>query len=258
METRIPDRKILRRMKYLSDQQGIMNRYLAEGEGWEPHLERTRDFIRRCVGDGHFKSIAVLGSGWLLDLPLDFLSQRSEEVLLLDIWHPPQVKKKITGYGNVKAVEADITGGGIRGAYRFARDYRRTGKGSILDIPFQAGMGGIKAGYIISLNILNQLDILLVDYLKKHVQIATEEELEFRRRIQSQHLSLLGPGRSCMITDAEERVINREGLQASSKTLVHCEFPKGVRTETWTWDFDARGEYNPRMKTEMFVRAIQL
>ena len=92
------NRKILRRMEYLSDQKGIMNRYLAEADNWESHLKHTRDFIVKCLGEKHYGTMVVLGSGWLLDLPLDFITSRTREVYLLDIVHPPQILKKIVKY----------------------------------------------------------------------------------------------------------------------------------------------------------------
>ena len=244
-------------MKYLSDQKGIMNRYLAEGENWEPHLQNTSDFIVQCLGEKHRGSVAVLGSGWLLDLPLEFIAGTGKEVFLFDVFHAPQILKKVARYKNVRAVSADITGGAIVGVFNFVKAFRSHLKGSILDISFQATIPGVRPDYVISLNILNQLDILLIDYLKANMEIPTDEELEFRKRIQSQHLSLLKSGRSCLITDSTERVINREGELISEKSLIHCQVPEGQRREEWNWKFDSRGEYNPRHRTEMQVLAIQ-
>jgi hypothetical protein len=252
------NRKILRRMDYLSDQKGILNRYLAEGDNWEPHLKHTRDFIVQCLGEKHYGTMVVLGSGWLLDLPLDIIASRTREVYLLDIVHPPQILKRIDKYKNVKAINTDITGGGINGTFRFASTHRKPGKESILEIAFRASLNAFRPDYVISLNILNQLDILLIDYLKKNIEIPPQEELEFRKRIQSQHLSLLKPGKSCLITDSLERVINKKGRQVSEKNLIHCELPDGQRKEEWIWNFDSRGEYIPRHLTEMYVSAIQL
>ena len=52
-------------------------------------------------------SIAVLGSGWLLDVPLDHLCSGLEQVYLVDINHPPQIRKKAERLDNV-----DPAGGG--------------------------------------------------------------------------------------------------------------------------------------------------
>ena len=252
------NRKILSRMEYLSDQKGILNRYLAEGDNWESHLKHSRDFIVHCLGEKPYGIIVVLGSGWLLDLPLDFIASHTREIYLLDIVHPPQILKRIVKYNNVKAINTDITGGGINGTYRFASENKKYGKKSILEIAYRASLNAFRPDYVISLNILNQLDILLIDYLKKNIDIPLQEELEFRKRIQSQHLSLLKPGKSCVITDSLERVINKKGQLVSEKNLIHCDLPDGQRKEEWTWNFDSRGEYIPSNRTEMSVTAVQL
>ena len=252
------DKKILRRMKYTSDQQGIMKRYLAEGDNWEPHLERTREFIVSCLEKSKAGSVCVLGSGWLLDVPFEFLCDHFKEIYLVDIVHPRQIAHKIKGIKNVQLISADITGGAIEGAYKLVKNFRKTGEGSILDIACQASLAGIRADYVISLNILNQLDILLVDFITRFMKVSEEDIDILRKRIQQQHLDLLKPGHACLISDIEERVLNRENSIISSKRLLYAELPEEIHREEWTWTFDARGEYNPKHRTEMMVRAIRI
>ena len=168
-------RKILRKMKYTSDQQGIMNRYLSEGSNWEDHLYRTRTFIKKCLEDSDAETVAVLGSGWLLDLPLEYLRDNFKTLYLVDIVHPPQIINKVVGMENIKLIPADISGGAVKGAYNLVKEYRKTGSGSILDIESQANLAGVSADYIISLNMLNQLDILIVDYIRRFMKIPEEQ-----------------------------------------------------------------------------------
>ncbi len=245
-------------MKYLSDQRGLIGRYLAEENNWQEHLENARDFIVKCLQEAGHDSVTVLGSGWLLDVPIEYIAENFKTVYLVDLVHPSQVVHRISKFGNVSPVVADVTGGAVEGAYRFVRQYRRKKGGSILEIDFQAVLPGeIRHGYTISVNLLSQIDTFLVDYLKMHVRIPEEEEKEFRRRIQSRHLSLLRPGESCLITDVEERKINRKGLQVFSKRSVHCNLPPGAWNTQWIWRFDSRGEYYPGHRAEMQVRAIR-
>ena len=55
--------------------------------------------------------ITVLGSGWLLDLPVAEISEMVSEIILVDIVHPPDVIKQAGMIRNIKIVEADVTGG---------------------------------------------------------------------------------------------------------------------------------------------------
>lgn len=87
-------RHIIRRMGYPRDQDGIMNRYMHERSNWDKHLERTKKFINDAFRDTNIGTIAVLGSGWLLDIPLADMVDRYDHLYLVDINHPPQIRKK--------------------------------------------------------------------------------------------------------------------------------------------------------------------
>ncbi len=251
-------KKILRKMKYTSDQQDIMNRYLSEGNNWEDHLYRTRTFIQKCLEGSDAESVAVLGSGWLLDLPLEFLRDNFKTLYLVDIVHPPQIINKIVGMENIKLHPADITGGAVKGAYNLVKEYRKTGDGSIRNIECKATLAGVKADYYISLNILNQLDILIVNYISRFMEITEDDSKVFRKRIQDQHIALLPPGRSCLITNFQEQTIRRDGQPVSLKPLIYAELPEGSYREEWTWNFDTRGAYTQGKNTSMMVQAIKI
>jgi hypothetical protein len=70
-------------MGFIKDQEGIMNRYLRESSQWKKHLEKTRNFISGSFSHTEAETVAVLGSGWLLDVPLDHLVQRFRHVYLV-------------------------------------------------------------------------------------------------------------------------------------------------------------------------------
>ena len=82
--------------------------------------------------------------------------------------------------------------------YELVKNYRRNRiKADLAEIELTMYKPEEPVDYIISLNILNQLDILLVDYLKKS-SIYDEEELKFfRGRIQKSHIDSLIPVKSC-------------------------------------------------------------
>lgn len=90
------------------------------------------------------------------------------------------------------------------------------------------------------------------------LKVRQEDKEILRKRIQQQHLDLLRPGHACLISDIEERVLNRDNRIISSKRLLYAELPEDIHREEWTWTFVARGEYNPKHRTEMMVRAIRL
>ena len=67
---------ILKKFGFFKDQNGIINRYLREKEAWQAHLSNTRDFIINSSMNKDNSKAVILGSGWLLDIPVDELSKK--------------------------------------------------------------------------------------------------------------------------------------------------------------------------------------
>ena len=170
-------RKILRNMNLISDQEGIMQRYIREKENWDPHLEKTKQYIIDCLSGKSVSTLSVLGSGWLLDLPVDFLAEKFSEVYLYDIHHPKQITHKLKKFSTFKFITADITGGLLTQVYHAAKTYtRKKEKAPLEKLELQEFRPREESEFTISLNILNQLDILVIDYLKGF-NLYSEEEL---------------------------------------------------------------------------------
>lgn len=251
-------RRILKKMNFISDQEGIMTRYLREKANWGSHIQHCQNFITGAFRDPALSSVAVLGSGWLLDLPLDYLSSRFKKVLLVDIHHPPQVRKKLEAYKNVSLQEIDISGGGIAFAWKMANMKGEGVDRSLLNSfdPEQPALQ-IDTDAIISLNILNQLDILIVDYLKARDRSLTEEDLTtLRRTIQEFHIHWMTQKPGCLISDITEENQNPVG-EVKLYDLLHTDLPKSKRSEQWIWDFDLSGFYHSDRITKMQVQALE-
>jgi len=240
----IPSR-ILRKMGYLADRNGIAERYLQHRGAWEDHLSRTKAFIRSCIPEGGKGTIAVLGSGWLLDFPLEEVQKVTGRIYLYDVTHPPQVIHLISKYKNVTALTEDLTGGAIPAAYQAVRTYRKTGSKPELDGMFHSAMPVIKADLVISLNLLSQLGAMVAEYLGRHLPYEPEELDTINRIIQADHIQWLEQTPSCLITDEEEFATDLKTGQVENKRLVFADLPEASRTEEWEWDFDPDGGYYP-------------
>lgn len=250
--------KRVKKMKFLSDQDGILTRYSREKETWKAHLDNTRQFILDSFDDKKIKSIAVLGSGWLLDLPLEKLADKYKKILLVDVHHPAQIVKKTESMKNVTLAEIDISGGGIAFCWKLRKQKEEHLESFILDefepkvpsLPFDPDA-------YISLNLLNQLDILLIDFLQKKNRRVTDMEIRrFREKLQSFHVSWITKKPGCLITDVAE-LLNQPGKEIQERSLIYTELPKGKRAEEWIWDFDLSKTYHPNTETRMKVNAIE-
>jgi len=177
-------KKILKEMKYISDQQGIMNRYFAESKGWDKHLHNARSFILENFRKHRPETIMILGSGWLLDVPLDELLTECKQVYLADIHHPPQVQHRVKKAKNAQLITTDISGGAIEQIYNLVQSYKKDRVQKSLNVVSLQHPDLPSVDYYVSLNLLNQLDILLVDYIKRHIFYQEDEITGFRKLIQ--------------------------------------------------------------------------
>lgn len=253
---------ILKKFGFFKDQNGIINRYLREKEAWQSHLSNTRDFIINSSLNKEDAKAVILGSGWLLDIPVDELSKKYKSLILVDIKHPRQIAHKLRKFHHIHLIETDITGLAIP-VHDMLRDFSKNKKKPLLtdispnydDCLKQALQN---ADYIVSVNLLNQLDILICDYINKS-KLYDENEINlFRNYIQSNHLGLLPKDKSALITDYEELNYDKMNQPVKRKKLLHVTIPDNLKLQRWNWDFDSQRTFHKEYKTVFRVMAVNL
>jgi hypothetical protein len=246
-------------MGYGENCRGIMDRFIRTNGAWEDHRQHTRHFILQAVAGKKIEKLAVYGSGWLLDLPLDELSDIAGSVSLVDLVHPPQVIRRIRKLRNVKAVRADISGGAVIRAYQAVKKYRNDGrKTTPEEICSKAFIPEAGTDFAVSLNILSQIGIMITDYLKMQMPYLPEETDRIIYLLQQAHLQLLVPGRSCLITDVRELNYDFRDKLAETCEMMLYPLPDHVHRETWEWQFDPTGGYKTGRRTVFEVVALEL
>ena len=242
-----------RRAGYVRDQLGIRNRFLRESGNWKSHIDNTRSFIIAAAGKVPEKrSVAVLGSGWLYDVPIDELSQMFDSVTLVDIVHPEPVRIRVARMPNVQLVEADLTGGAVQQAMRLP-SFRSFSEWLQNAVP-AIDLG--KFDLVVSVNLLNQLDILLCDYLHKRFKADDAELLNIRKTVQQNHINWLPAGHTCLITDYRQIDIPLDGSQKKETQLVYAELPQMPSNAEWEWVFDTNQRYSEKNNTIFKVMAV--
>jgi len=233
-------RGILQRMGYYNYQQGLIFHHLDEEGSWNNHLKNCRNFILKALDYFKPSKVTVLGSGWLLDLPLKEMTDMVTEINLVDIIHPPEVKEQVAGMKKVILREEDISGGLIDEVWRQAGHRTFLNKlRSPDDIPVNEYQPGFETGMVISLNILTQLENLPLEFLRKRTLKNEESFLRFRTRVQSEHISFLKKHESVLITDVSEVITARSGNVTENPSLLAA-LPEAKLREEWTWDFDRK------------------
>lgn len=234
------------------DQEGILNRYLRENKNWDIHLQHSKDFILKSLTTVEYSSIAILGSGWLLDVPIDALIQLNKKVYLVDIFHPQQIKYKYRNFSNIVFVQADITAGLINSVHEIIK---KGIKPSLSEIVISHYNLSEKVDFVVSLNLLNQLDILLVDNLTENFNFETRELEQFRKRIQQNHFDFLRQYNFSILFDYKEICFNKDNEKVSENNSIFIDLPTAPIEETWQWIFDTCGSYNDSEKVIFEVMA---
>ena len=243
-------------MGYYNYQKGLIIHHVNQEGGWENHMERCRSLIIRALDIYKPEKVTVLGSGWLLDLPLAELIERTGKVCLIDIIHPPDVAIQVNRYKNVELLEQDITGGLIEEVWQMTRQnsfFRKLS--SLKNINIEEYNPGDNPGMVISLNILTQLECLLIDLLKKRSKIAEEELTLFKSAIQKKHIDFLRKHSSVLITDYAEVIISKSGSTKTVNTLL-TDLPRSRFSEEWTWNFDQTGADMYNSRSQFMIKGL--
>jgi len=245
-------------MGYYDYQRGLIVHHLHDEGSWNTHLTNSRNLILKSLDIYKPGVVTVFGSGWLLDLPLLEINEVADEINLVDIIHPPEVKDQVSHMKKVILREEDVTGGLIEEVWNKASRKTFLNKLRSLDeIKINKYQPGFDPGLVISLNILTQLETLPVEFLRKKSNADEESFLRLRKEIQLNHLSFLENHSSVLITDRAEEVTESSGKKTEIKSVL-ADLPEGRLREDWTWNFDLKQSDYYRKKSVLMVSALML
>jgi len=249
-------KRILNRLGYYNYQHGFIVRHINQETGWNSHLEKCRNFILRALEIYKPEKITVLGSGWLLEIPLAEMLEKVSKICLIDIIHPPEVVKQVSNLPGVELRTEDISGGLINEVWQKTSGLPFFKKQkSIDDIQINEYKFDSDPGMVISLNLLTQLETLPVKYLIKKSKVSEVEIMKFRKEIQNNHINMLKRHKSILITDVTEVFTDKSGNVSELQSVI-IDLPDGQNKEVWTWDFDLKGSDYYWKRSVLKVTAI--
>ncbi|MCL2328246.1 MAG: hypothetical protein FWC39_07000 [Bacteroidetes bacterium] len=250
------DKAIYKKLGYTTDQEGILRRFLREEQGWRTHLEHSKQCIREFYADKQYKSIAIFGSGWLLDVPINDLLRDFEHVYLCDISHPRQITHKYRHCVNLHFVECDITGGFARHIYDCLYQKKEYTAADIFNFEPDFQFLPETLDCVVSLNVLNQLDGLMLDALESNMQLSINEIEQFKTLIQTQHIELLSAYPYCLISDWSKISISQKNGISEETPLTFTQSKLPPLQHEWLWKFDSQGNYESDTIVQFRVKAF--
>ena len=215
----------LRRLGLVGDAVAVWSRGRRHRGAWTPHEARCREAVLSAVADlPRRRTVAILGSGLLRDVPLDALLANFERAILVDAVHLRPARRAARDPRVVWRV-GDLSGAaGLRDGT--ARD---------LADPLASIRGEADVDLAISANVLSQL------------AMPFDDRPDLARRIVEAHLDALRnlPCRVCLMTDIAYRERGRDGRDGAPIDLLH-----GVALpppqSSWDWTVAPLGEASRR------------
>jgi hypothetical protein len=231
--TPVPGR--VRRYGYLKRLIAIEFRERRCRAAWGPHLAQTRQYIVRAMDLVAKPRMAViLGSGLLLDVPLEDLAERFETVYLVDIFHMPHVRKAAHGFRNVKLLTGDLTG--IFAAIKEGKTP------DPLTPPPPALIPHLRdADMVVSCNCMTQLAGPFNDMFRKTQGYEDADCDRLSAQIMEHHIAALAKeavGVGVLITDTQRVVMHGADIVSRKDLLKTVKLPHSTHPKfdlTWEW-----------------------
>lgn len=231
-------------------QLGIYARYAREGEGWQSHLTNSKKNILDFVSRHSPHSLTILGSGWLLDVPLREIAERCDKIVLVDRLHPRQAQSTARQFGNLELLQCDLTGG--LELINLQKNNWEAFSHAISELKTPS-LPSTEAA--VSLNLMSQLSIPLQE--RYATQIPNDIYKAAAASLEASHLALLNRYSRCLlITDTEERhALLANGMPLPNvKTLV-SPLPQLENQCSWEWHFDTKGFYQIGHRVTLHVES---
>lgn len=242
-----PSSKLARQMGFLYESIAMSARAKRCHNAWQPHYQHCQLAIQQAVSTCRSRrKVLLLGAGTLQDIPLDFLSEAFDQVLLVDLVISRNALKLLKPYPNVDYIEADVT------------ESLPLLHAGILKVETpKAWLDDEALDLVVSLNLITQLPLLPVRWLTRKFQISDSQVDQLGQGLIKAHLDYLQRFNAgvCLIADRVDREFNRQGEQLDEfDPWWGVKPPEASRI--WQWEvvsFSESGTANQRQLNEVGV-----
>lgn len=215
-------------------------------KAWKSHNENCREFVRGHLAKIQPKSVMVIGSGLLLEVPMEDLLVMAEKIYLVDLVHAPEIRRLAAKNPKVELIERDISG--LLGLLK-----KGTGPFQLKNIPWKRlppwDLPAVDV--VVSANLLSQIPLMISEVLP----MTSDAYEKFARSVRDQHLERLFKQASkvLLFADFETRYIGHEGQRIKTESYdVNLQSLKFDRE--WIWEISPYGETSKDYRIEMLVR----
>lgn len=215
---------------------------------WAEHERRCHRFILEAIEalPGR-RTVVVLGSGLLRDVPIEALASRFETVLLYDLQHLASVRlwARFKRLGSLSFVSRDLSGqDALRASPQVTPE----------PLAFLQGIEGLDL--VISANLLSQIGVGIGRIIKALPGTLPNDAVPRLITAHLQGLSTLACP-TCLLTDVSYEVLDNSGVVLERDDLMHGVALPAAEIE-WQWPVAPLGELDPGYRAVHRVLAISL
>ncbi|WP_042695886.1 hypothetical protein [Azospirillum sp. B506] len=233
---------LARRFGYLSEMVALGARYRRQRRAWAPHIAACHRFVDQAMEWAAPGGRAlVAGSGLLIEIPLQRLATRFDEVVLVDMLHSRTVRRRVAALPNVRLVEMDVSG--ALAPLAKALDIRAP-----LPADFEPPVpedGPFR--FALSCNLLSQLPLLPLEAMDRQAPTTqAADRMAFARRMVRGHLCWLSSiaEHAALFTDIDVSWIHGGRVTEVEESTWGLALP--APDMSWLWDIAPAPEQDRR------------
>lgn len=251
-----PTSPIARKYGFLYSSISLRHRYHRQKKSWLPHLKNCQDlFLETAKSLPQRKSVVVMGSAHLHEIPLHLLMDTFEQVTLVDVIHPLKHHLQAKRYSRLKLVTMDLTNALDKlHELNSLEDLNSLAKQLAGEKLFH-----FEADLIVSANLMSQLALLPLDAVEKKIKRPLEltEKDVICTQFAETHLKNLSACKGTKLIYSDREVIYRD---KSNEIMYTGHYPVSFagykKLKEWHWMLaplkEASKDYSIEMKIEAY------
>lgn len=251
-----PTTPLAKKYGFLYSSIALQHRFERCKKAWLPHLKNCQDlFLQSLTGLEQKKSVVLLGSAHLHEIPLHLLVENFETIILVDVVHPLKHHWMAKRNSRLKLITQDLS---------LSLD-QLDSISSVEDLQAlikkldNQELFHFEADLIISANVLSQLALLPIETLEKKLKraLTIEEKDSLCTGFAELHLKNLKNCRGKKILYADREVIYRS---PQGEIIYRGHYPVSfagfTKLKEWMWLLaplkEASKDYSIEMKIEAY------
>lgn len=252
-----PTTPLAKKYGFLYQSIALGRRYQRCKKMWLPHLKNCQDLFNDAASKlPQKKSVVVLGSAHLHEIPFHLLVENFDEITLVDIIHPLKHHRLAKRNHRLKLVTADISGS----LAKLNNVHSLEDLHELLAQLQSQTLFNFKADLIISGNILSQLGLLPIEAMEKKLKrhLTIEEKDKICTAFAQLHLQNLKKCQGQKLIYADREVIYRSPQgEIIYQGHYPVDFAGFTKIKNWTWLLAPLKEASKEYSIEMSINSYK-